>query len=103
MHRIEAYTAAGREAFDQSREKQDAVIFCFIVIGEAIKHLNKDLLAQEPHIDWGGFARFRDFLVHQYHNTEIEIAWRAAQEDMPALKAAVTSLLASLDDSEAES
>jgi len=65
--------------------------------------LNKDLLAQEPHIDWGGFARFRDFLVHQYHNTEIEIAWRAAQEDMPALKAAVTSLLASLDDSEAES
>ena len=102
INRIEAYTAAGREAFDQSHVKQDAVIFCFTIIGEAIKHLNEDLLAQQPHIDWRGFARFRDFLVHQYHNTEIEIAWRATQEDLPPLKAAITSMLASLDDSESE-
>lgn len=101
IHRIEMYTVAGREAFDQSHEKQDAVVFCFIIIGEAIKHLNEDLLARQPHIDWRGLARFRDFLVHQYHNTEIEIAWRAAQEDLPDLKAAVASMLASLDDSEA--
>ncbi|MCY3979966.1 MAG: DUF86 domain-containing protein [Chloroflexi bacterium] len=101
IHRIEAYTEAGREAFHQSSEKQDAVIFCFAIIGEAIKHLNDDLLAQHPHIDWRGFARFRDFLIHQYHNTEIEIAWRAAQEDLPALKAAIIALLETLDDSEA--
>ena len=102
VQRIETSTAAGRDAFDQSREKQDAVIFCFIIIGEAIKHLNEDLLAQQPHIDWSGFARFRDFLVHQYHGTEIEIAWRAVKEDLPDLKAAVTSILSSLDASESE-
>ncbi|MCY3864924.1 MAG: DUF86 domain-containing protein [Chloroflexi bacterium] len=102
IRRIEVSTEAGRETFDQSREKQDAVIFCFIIIGEAIKHMDADLLAQQPHIDWGGFARFRDFLVHQYHNTEIEIAWRAAKEDLPDLKAAVTSILSSLDASEEE-
>ena len=101
IRRIEAYTAAGREAFNQSSVQQDAVIFCFTIIGEAIKHLNEDLLVQQPHIDWRGFARFRDFLVHQYHNTEIEIAWRAAEDDLPTLKAAVTTMLSSLDDSEA--
>lgn len=100
IYRIEAYTAAGREAFHQSSEKQDAVIFCFTIIGEAIKHLNEDVMDEQPHIDWRGFARFRDFLVHQYHNTEIEIAWRATQEDLPALKAAITAMLYSLDDSE---
>ena len=100
INRIELYTASGREAFDQSKQKQDAVIFCFTIIGEAIKQLNEDLVAQQPHIDWRGFARFRDFLIHQYPNTEIEIAWRATQEDLPALKAAVTAILSSLDGSE---
>ena len=103
IQRIEAYTAAGREAFYQSSEKQDAVIFCFTIIGEAIKHLNEDRMDQQPHIDWRGFARFRDFLIHQYHNTELEIAWRATQEDLPALKAAIILILASLDESESES
>lgn len=100
IFRIETYTAAGREAFDRSSVKQDAVIFCFTIIGEAIKHLNDDLKDQQPHIDWRGFARFRDFLIHQYHKSEIEIAWRAAQDDLPALKAAVIAILSSLDDSE---
>ena len=103
IRRIEAYTAADREAFYQSSEKQDAVIFCFTIIGEAIKHLNDDLVDQQPHIDWRGFARFRDFLVHQYHKTEIEIAWRATQEDLPALKVAIIALLESLDDGESGS
>ncbi len=101
IHRIETYTADGREAFNQSSVQQDAVIFCFTIIGEAIKHLDEVLLAQQPHIDWRGFARFRDFLIHQYHNTEIELAWRASQEDLPALKAAIVAMLENLDDSEA--
>ena len=103
IRRIESYTAAGREAFYQSKEKQDAVIFCFTIIAEAIKQLHADLVAQHPHIDWRGFARFRDFLILQYHNTEIEIAWRAAQEDLPALKAAIIALLETLDESESGS
>ncbi|MCY3796514.1 MAG: DUF86 domain-containing protein [Chloroflexi bacterium] len=103
IHRIETYTEAGRDAFHLSVQKQDAVILCFTIIGEAIKQLNDDLLAQQPHIDWRGFARFRDFLVHQYFNTEIEIAWRTTQEDLPALKAAIIALLDSLDVSESGS
>ena len=100
IHRIESYTASGREAFYQSTQKQDAVILCLTIIGEAIKKLNADLLAQQPHINWRGFARFRDFLIHQYHNTEIKVAWQAAQDELPALKAAINAMLASLDASE---
>lgn len=98
IQRIEAITAVGRQAFWQSQESQDAVIYGFLIIGEAIKHLNEDLKAQHPHLDWSGFARFRDFLIHQYHNTEIDVAWRASQEDLPALKIAIEAILASMDD-----
>lgn len=100
IQRIEEYTAAGREAFIRSKQKQDAVVFCFAIIGEAIKQLNDDLLAQQPHINWRDYARFRYFLIHQYHNTEIIIAWRASQEDLPTLKSAIVAILDSIDDSD---
>jgi len=84
----------------QSKLHQDAVSFCFLVIGEAVKQLNDELTASQPHIPWRQYARFRDVLIHQYHNTEIIVAWQASQEELPSLKAAVTSILSSLDDSE---
>jgi len=100
--RIEEYVSCGREIFIQSDLHQDAVIFCFLVIGEAIKRLDDDLTSSHPHIPWRQYARFRDVLIHQYHNTEIIIAWKASQEDLPPLKAAITAILASLDVSESE-
>ena len=81
---------------------QDAVVFCFLIIGEAIKRLNDDLTRSHPHIPWSQYARFRDVLIHQYHNTEIMIVWLAAQDELPALKAAIISILSSLYDSESE-
>ena len=84
----------------QSGLHQDAVKFSFLIIGEAIKRLDDDLTTLHPQIPWRLFARFRDVLIHQYHDTEIIIAWQASQEELPALKAAVAAMLASLDDSE---
>lgn len=84
----------------QSSMRQDAVIFCFLVIGEAIKQLDEDLTASQPQIPWRQYARFRDVLIHQYHNTEIIVAWQASQEELPSLKAAVNAILYSLDASE---
>ena len=62
----------------RSNLHQDAVIFCFLIIGEAIKRLEDDLTSSHPHIPWRIYARFRDVLIHQYRNTDIIIAWRTA-------------------------
>lgn len=100
IQRIESYTTTGKQAFIRSKIQQDAVIFCFTIIGEAIKQLQNDLISQQPQIDWRGFARLRDVLVHQYHRAEIEVAWLAVEEEIPALKLAVTALLNSLHEDE---
>ena len=99
--RIEDYVSFGRDAFMQSNLHQDAVSFCFLVIGEAIKRLDEDLTSSYPHIPWRQFARFHDVLILQYHNTEIIVALQASQEELPDLKAAVSAILSSLDASEA--
>lgn len=98
IQRVEEYTAAGRDAFLQSNLHQDAVVRCFTVIGEAIKQLSDAVIATQPHIDWRGFAGFRDILVHQYQNAQMDIAWTVVHDDLPPLKAAIEAILASMDD-----
>ena len=75
-------------------------MYCFTIIGEAIKQLDEDMTDQQPHIDWSGFARFRDFLIHQYQNTELDIIWTVVQDDLAALQAAIEAILGSLDASD---
>lgn len=97
IRRIETYTASGRDAFLQSELLQDGVIRSFEVIGEAVKRLDADLIARQPHIAWSDFAGFRDMLIHQYHRIRLDLVWEFAQEDLPPLKAAATALLEELE------
>ena len=98
IERIEKSTSKGREAFAQSYEIRDSVILNFIVIGEATKNLDEALTNQHPNISWKGIAGFRDILIHRYRRIRLDLVWRTAQDDLPALKAAITSMLSSLDD-----
>lgn len=103
IDRIERYTSRGREYFIQSELHQDAVIRSFEVIGEAVKRLDAALIERQPQIPWREFAGFRDVLIHQYERVVLESVWAFAQEDLPALKAAIRAMLASLDDSDSRS
>ena len=60
--------------------------------------MEPDLKAQYPAVAWGDFAGFRDVLIHQYDKIRIDLVWRFAQEDLPALKQAVAALLNDRDD-----
>ena len=98
IQRIESSVSTGHEAFVQSHVLQDAIILNFIVIGEATKNLDAALTQQHPHIQWRSIAGFRDILIHQYRRTRLELVWRTAQEELPALKSAMVAILDSLDD-----
>lgn len=70
----------------------DAVRVRLIEIGEAVKALDPNLLAQEPEIAWNDAAGMRDWLAHHYFDTapaRIEIT---IVEDLPPLEAAVRRL-----------
>ena len=100
IQRIESSISIGHKGFVQSQVLQDAVILNFIVIGEATKKLDSALTQQHPHIPWRSVAGFCDILIHQYRRTRLELVWRTAHDDLPALKAAITSILSSTDDYE---
>lgn len=93
IRRIETYTTSGRDEFLESELHQDGVIRSFEVIGEVVKRLDSDLVAQYPQVPWSDFAGFRDVLIHQYHHIRPDLVWDFVQEDLPLLKSVVLLFL----------
>lgn len=58
-----------------------------------MKRLPPQLLADWPAVDWGGWARMRDVVAHQYFGVDVDVIWNATQDELPGLVAAARALL----------
>ncbi|WP_084171836.1 HepT-like ribonuclease domain-containing protein [Alicyclobacillus contaminans] len=85
IRRIQECTSDGEEAFFRLTMIQDAVIRNFEVIGEAAGKLSlRSRLSRN--IPWRQIIAFRNVLIHDYGNVNLEIVWRTVRDELPALK-----------------
>lgn len=70
-----------------------ALQHAFIILGEASKRVSALTRHDHPEIAWGDIAGMRDVLVHAYHRVSLVLLWETAMRDVPALHAALKSLL----------
>lgn len=61
---------------------QKAVLYQFIIIGEAVKNLDQGLLDQYDY-PWHIPKSFRNFIAHDYHNIRIERIYYAIKDLTP--------------------
>jgi uncharacterized protein with HEPN domain len=90
---------AGRsfEDFDRDIVLRSAVERQFEIVGEALRQLTRldaALPAKIP--DLREIVAFRNILIHGYAMIERVRVWRAVEEDLPGLRAALDKLLAEL-------
>jgi uncharacterized protein with HEPN domain len=71
----------------------DAVRVRLIEIGEAVKGINPDLLAERPDVPWSQIARMRDHLAHHYFDTDHAIVQDVVDNELGPLLNAVRMLL----------
>jgi uncharacterized protein with HEPN domain len=95
INKVALFTQAGRERFLRDERDQYAVMMAYSRIGEILKQIDEGLLTSQPQIDWKSIKGFRDVLIHRYFDIRIELVWQAV-EQLPALRAAVEALHASL-------
>jgi uncharacterized protein with HEPN domain len=91
--RIRAYVADGDlNEFLEDTRTADAVLRNLEIVGEAVKKLPPELLAQAPHVPWSDVAGFRDILAHAYFRVDLTLVWDIVQHELPALEEAARQL-----------
>jgi uncharacterized protein with HEPN domain len=70
-----------------------AVAFEFTTIGEAASAMPEEVQKRHPQVPWGKMKGIRNVLVHEYFRLDEEILWRASQDDIPPLIAALEEIL----------
>ena len=82
-----------KSALVTNEEKQSAILYQVIVIGEATKRLSSEFRSQHPEIPWKDIARMRDILAHQYDRINLNTLWDVIHQDIPELLALLEPLL----------
>lgn len=96
IQRIKAYVQGDKQLFFSDAKTQDAVVRNFEIIGEVVKRIPKTILQQRPEIPWQDIAGFRDVLIHDYDEVDLDEVWLVIEQDLPALEQAISALLAQL-------
>ena len=93
LDRIDSYTRGMSYAEFASDEKTvNAVIFNFLVIGEAVKHLPPTLTDNHPEIPWRQIAGMRDKLTHAYFSIDYELVWKTVTAVLPQFRAKIQKI-----------
>ncbi len=71
----------------------DALLFQFVVIGEAVKHLSAEMRESTPEIPWADIAGLRDLIAHEYFRVDIRRVLEIVERDLPPLEQAISRML----------
>ncbi len=82
-----------QETVEHEQELHDAVLFRFIVLGEAANRVSDEGREEHPEIPWVLAIKMRNFLIHVYDQVKWEIVWDTLKRDIPQLEAALRTAL----------
>jgi uncharacterized protein with HEPN domain len=72
----------------------DALLFQFVVIGEAVKNLSEETREAASEVPWAQVAGLRDLIAHEYFRIEMGRVLAIVDRDLTPLEQAVDRLLA---------
>jgi len=76
------------------RVRRDALLWNFMVLGEAAAHLSAELKSRFGGIPWRQPARLRNRIVHGYWSNDVGVVHATAQEQLPGFAADLRRALA---------
>ena len=79
-------------SFCRSNLIDNAVLYQFSVIGEAINHVEDEKLDKYDY-PWHKVRSFRNLIAHEYFKIKLIAVWQIVQKDLPKLKEVVNQIL----------
>lgn len=81
-------------SFCQSGLVHDAILYQFSVIGEAINHVEDEML-EKYNYPWHKVRSFRNMIAHEYFNIKLVAVWAIIKNDLPDLTKMIDQILVS--------
>jgi uncharacterized protein with HEPN domain len=79
---------------DADRQRRDALLWNFTVLGEAAAQRSADLKEQFPEIAWQQPSRLRNRIVHGYWSIDLEVLHTTSTDQLPAFTSDLRRVLA---------
>jgi len=81
------------QGFTEDSMRVDAVVRNLEVIGEAAKHVPKEIRRKYPFVEWRKVSGLRDILIHEYFGVDPDILWDIIKNKIPNLKKDMKKIL----------
>ena len=93
IERIKSYTEnSNQDDFLSNTLLQDAILYQFTIIGEAIMYVDDELLQQYDY-PWYAVRSFRNYIAHQYFGINLSKVWNTIEINLPELERMITMIL----------
>jgi uncharacterized protein with HEPN domain len=83
---------------EADRQRRDALLWNFTVLGEAAGQLSADVKDKFPDVAWQQPARLRNRIVHGYWSIDLEVLHTTATEQLPAFTVGLRRVLSGITD-----
>lgn len=90
---IQSFTSAiSYEDFKNDIKTYYACLYQFAVIGEAIVHVDPDVLDSYDY-PWYKVRSFRNFIMHEYHAIDGKVVWDTIEHELPEFRKLMEHIL----------
>lgn len=73
------------EEFAKNQTIVKAVLYDFVVIGEASRNIPNEIQSRYPLIPWRLMGGMRNVVTHEYFQVDLNRVWETIQNDLPSL------------------
>ncbi len=84
-------------AVEADRQRRDALLWNFTVLGEAAAQLPAEVKVRFPEVPWARPSQLRNRIVHGYWAIDVSILHATATDLLPGFTAQVRDVLAQLE------
>lgn len=81
------------EDFQRNETIAKAVLYDFMIIGEASRNLPSEIQSCYPQTPWRLMGSMRNVMAHEYFQVNLERVWRTIHDDLPLLVSQLEDLL----------
>lgn len=93
LEKIDAFIKGeSKKSFHEDQKLQCAVLLQFIIIGEAIIHVEITKLIKYDY-PWHKVRSFRNLIAHEYFQIKMDAVWEIIISDVPDLKTVIMKIL----------